>query len=735
MLAGLAPGSVIAGYRIESRLGAGGMAVVFRALDVSLGRTVALKVLAPAMAGDGEFRERFIRESRAAAAVDHPHIIPVHAAGEAAGVLYLAMRFVPSGDLRSVARREGPLPGERAAFLLSPVASALDAAHAAGLVHRDVKPANILVDVSPGRPDHPYLSDFGLAKGSATATGLTGTGQFLGTPDFSAPEQISGKPAGPGTDQYALACVAFTILTGSLPFARAESMAVLWAHMHDPPPSVTAPRPDLPPDIDRVLARALAKNPDDRYATCGQFTDALRSALGIGSYAFAAVGFTDPVLPGAGERTGSSAVRSPSIPPGQSLAPSPAITDGAKADARRQATVSVRHGSHSTRTGRHPAARPRRRGLGSRAGIAAGAVIALGAAGAATAMLAGPGAARPHATASQSPGRKATAAASGPARPGIATLADTLPGPAHSAIVGLAFNAGGTLETASRAGLTVWNLASQTVKTSRHFGFSFSGALLSPDGTMAAVPADPGSVTTGCGSGGPNCDYLFYGGLPGGHRRGTAPDPPPNSVANESVSDTSLVTVDSVGDGTEIWGESGTLIAALTDPDAHFILGTAMSADGSVLATSSDSTKKTHSVFVWSIASKKVTATLTVPGVTADNGNVEGSAIPMAFDSDGKTLAMTDGTDTYVYDVATHGLIATVPAGLQALSPDGTLLAAIGPKGYQIWDVSTGKPVATLTIPRSARNGQAMFSFSADGKAVAMGCANGTTYVWDLSRH
>lgn len=205
MVTGLAAGSVVAGYRVESRVGVGGMAMVFRARDESLGRIAALKVLAPGVADDTAFRERFIRESRAAAVVDHPHIIPVYGAGEFEGVLYLAMRFVAGGDLRALLQREGPLTSSRAAFLLSPLASALDAGHAAGLVHRDVKPANILIDTSPGRPDHLYLSDFGLAKGNAT-TGLTGTGQFLGTLDYCAPEQIGGKPTRPQTDQYALGC-------------------------------------------------------------------------------------------------------------------------------------------------------------------------------------------------------------------------------------------------------------------------------------------------------------------------------------------------------------------------------------------------------------------------------------------------------------------------------------------------------------------------------------------------
>jgi serine/threonine-protein kinase len=319
-VAGLGPGSLIAGYRVEARIGAGGMAMVLRARDEALGRTVALKILAPALADDEEFRERFIRESRAAARVDHPHIIPVHAAGETDGVLYLAMRFVPGGDLRSVIRREGTLPGERAAFLLSPIASALDAAHAAGLVHRDVKPANILIDTSPGRPDHPYLSDFGLAKGAASTTGLTETGQFLGTPDYAAPEQISGRPVGPQTDQYALACVAYTMFTGSLPFARGASMAVLWAHMYDPPPSVSTRRRDLPLALDGVLDRALAKVPAERFGSCGEFTDALRAALGLTPYAGSRSG---------GASTGSTTANesSPLAKPTGSSAPPPTPTE------------------------------------------------------------------------------------------------------------------------------------------------------------------------------------------------------------------------------------------------------------------------------------------------------------------------------------------------------------------------------------------------------------------------
>ena len=286
LLAGYAEGSQIAAYRLEERVGAGGMAVVFRARDERLGRRVALKVLAPGVAADEAFRRRFIRESRAAAAVDDPHIIPVFEAGEAAGVLFIAMRYVPGGDVRSLVRRVGPLPPGRAAAIVSAVASALDAAHAAGLVHRDVKSANMLVDVQPGRPDHVYLSDFGLCKGALSSQGLTASGQFLGTPGYAAPEQMQGKPADGRADQYSLGCVAFELLSGGPPFPRDQITAVIWAHMSEQPPPLTSRRPGLPTAVDDVLARALAKAPTDRYASCREFADALRVALGLEPYTY-----------------------------------------------------------------------------------------------------------------------------------------------------------------------------------------------------------------------------------------------------------------------------------------------------------------------------------------------------------------------------------------------------------------------------------------------------------------
>jgi hypothetical protein len=305
VLAGFRAGSLVAGYRLDAQVGAGGMAVVFRARDERLGRLVALKILSPALAADPTFRRRFIAESRAAAAVDDPHIIPVFEAGEAGGVLFIAMRFVAGGDLRSVLDREGPLPPGRAAGFLSPVASALDAAHRAGLVHRDVKPANILVDARPDRPDHVYLSDFGVSKGAVSSVSLAGTGHFLGTPDYSAPEQIQGRAVDGRTDQYALACVAFQLLTGTAPFERDQGMAVLLAHLSEPPPSVCSRRPDLPAVVDPVLAQAMAKVPEKRYGSCRDFADALRGALGLPPYASPGLAWapghppTEPGTPGA----------------------------------------------------------------------------------------------------------------------------------------------------------------------------------------------------------------------------------------------------------------------------------------------------------------------------------------------------------------------------------------------------------------------------------------------------
>jgi serine/threonine-protein kinase len=279
------PGSRIAGYRLGEQIGRGGMAVVFRAQDERLGRQVALKILSPALAADETFRHRFILESRSAAAVDDPYIIPVFEAGEADGVLFIAMRYVPGGDVDALLKQMGPLPAERAAAIISGVASALDTAHAAGLVHRDVKPTNMLLDTRVGRPDHVYLSDFGLSKGALSSADLTGVDRFMGTLHYCAPEQIQGRRVDARTDEYALACTAFELLSGRPPFSQDEASAVLYAQLKEPPPRLAPRRADLPAAVDDVLLRALAKAPEERYASCGEFADALRMALGLQRYA------------------------------------------------------------------------------------------------------------------------------------------------------------------------------------------------------------------------------------------------------------------------------------------------------------------------------------------------------------------------------------------------------------------------------------------------------------------
>ncbi len=279
----LAPGQQVANYRIESFLARGGMAVVYRERHVRLGRRVALKLLAPELAGNESFQRRFIRESQLAAAIEHPNIIPIYEAGKLDELLYIAMRYVEGLDLGELLEREGPLNVDRAILLFQQAASALDAAHARNLVHRDVKPGNILV-APQGRADgsdHVYLTDFGLTKRADSLSGLTGTGHFIGTLDYIAPEQISGGPVDGRADVYALGCVLFRALTGALPFERDRDVAVMYAHLSQPPPAVTSLRPDLSRNVDEVLAKAMAKSPNDRYAGCCELVSDLRAATEV----------------------------------------------------------------------------------------------------------------------------------------------------------------------------------------------------------------------------------------------------------------------------------------------------------------------------------------------------------------------------------------------------------------------------------------------------------------------
>ncbi len=274
---GLGVGAELGGYRIEALLGRGGMSAVYRAADRRLGRQVALKVLSSELAEDEHFRARFLRESRLAASLDHPNIVPIYEAGEADGALYIAMRYVEGMDLRAVIRREGTLDAHRAVGLVAQLAAALDTAHAHGLVHRDVKPSNALVSAEEAH-EHVYLADFGLIKHIYTRDPTT-TGRFLGTVDYMAPEQIRGDAVDARADVYALGCVLFECLTGEVPFPRRSEVAAIYSQLEEQPPRPSERRPGLPRALDAVLWRALDKDPARRWPTAGELAAAARAAL------------------------------------------------------------------------------------------------------------------------------------------------------------------------------------------------------------------------------------------------------------------------------------------------------------------------------------------------------------------------------------------------------------------------------------------------------------------------
>jgi serine/threonine protein kinase len=290
----------IAHYRLSGYIGRGAMAVVYLAQDQRTGGNVALKVVAPELAGDTAFRSRFLHESRMAASINHPHIVPIYDADEAAGNLYVAMGYVQGGDARSLLNRHGPLPVDWAWTIIAGVASALDAAHAHGLIHGDVRPANMLLDTSDqangaaqpmagggqpatSGPGHVYLSDFGMSRSSPSSE-IIAAGQIEPL-DYAAPEQIERHDLDGRADLYSLACAGFELLCGTPPFGQDQGLTLMYAQLYAPAPSAADRRPDLPAAVDAVLGTALAKNPADRFPTCGQFAEALRAALGSSNYA------------------------------------------------------------------------------------------------------------------------------------------------------------------------------------------------------------------------------------------------------------------------------------------------------------------------------------------------------------------------------------------------------------------------------------------------------------------
>jgi hypothetical protein len=312
----LEPGATFAGYRIERRLGRGGMGVVYEATEEGLNRRVALKLITPEAAAEEVFRQRFAHESRIAASVEHPNVVPIYAAGEEHGVPWIAMRYVSGSDLGQRIAASGRLSPEDAVRIVAQAAGGLDAIHAAGLVHRDVKPANVLLTGREGA-EHAYLTDFGVARNVATPSGLTKTGLFVGTLDYVAPEQIRGDRVDARVDVYALGCMLFKTLTGEVPFPRDDDVPRLYAHLNDEPPAPSRKTPGLPAAIDQVIARAMAKDPDERFPSAGD----------LGRAAEAAVRGADVIAPERVVATGEAAATLPlrdEEPGGETTVPAPA---------------------------------------------------------------------------------------------------------------------------------------------------------------------------------------------------------------------------------------------------------------------------------------------------------------------------------------------------------------------------------------------------------------------------
>ena len=358
-------GDELAGYRLRGVLGRGGMSVVYEAENPRLGSTVALKVLAPELATNDLFRARFLRESRIAASLNHPNVIPIYDMGAHDDLLFIAMRYVVGSDLRAVLKAKGVLTPDQALLLIGQAGRALDAAHRNGLVHRDVKPGNILIEQGSddeSEPDHVYLSDFGLSKHAASRSGLTATGEFMGTVDYISPEQIKARPVDGRADIYSLGCVLYECLTGRVPFSKDINAAVIWAHVEEMPTAPSTVQPTLPPSIDHALAKALAKDPADRYATCRELVAAVRAAL---PGATSAVPHAATVLssrPAAAEPFGSSLSGAAAGSAGPSLsapAASAAAASAAAAAPERDATSAVSRAVSEETTPGSPPVYPR----------------------------------------------------------------------------------------------------------------------------------------------------------------------------------------------------------------------------------------------------------------------------------------------------------------------------------------------------------------------------------------
>jgi len=743
----LAAGTRLAGYRLDQQIGAGGMAVVYRATDERLGRVAALKVLAPALAADEQFRLRFIRESRAAAAVDDPHIIPVYEAGDAGGVLYIAMRYVAGGDLGSMLARNGPMPPSRVAMFVSAVASALDAAHAAGLVHCDVKPANMLVDHRDGRPDHVYLSDFGLSKGAMSPRGITSTGQFFGSVDYSAPEQIQGKALDGRADQYALACSAFALLTGTAPFTRELPTAIIWAHMSEPPPSVSSRQPGLPVAADAVLAKALAKAPEDRFGSCREFADALRGAFGLTAYGSSSGAMA---VPPAASWNGA---------PPQGAAPSISGASPHTAGLSRNGDNTWPHGGRDGTTSAHaapaahhhlptlghlptlagentghhvrqtpPTRHPRRGGGRRRAAIVAAAVVVLAAVIAAATLIASSGNGF-HPDTGTTKRRTSAVKAAAVAVPRHYSFLTALPlpqGTQEGLVTSMAFSPDGkTLAIGYNNGSTyLWDVPGH------HMLATLTGPLLVgwPQSLLTAVAFSPDGKTLAVAN---SVGSTALWNVAKRQVISTLTNPAPYRVS-VAFSPGGKTLLTNGGDSVYQWDVTGgRLLGTLSTAGKQAPIETvAYSPDGTTIAAGDT----LGSLYLWNAASGQLTGTL-AEGYTFGTGGA-------VFSPDGKTLAITDGAgqgDIFLFNVSGQRLSDTftepVPSGgngnpALAFSPDGGTLASISSGDAYMWNMTTGHPQLVASLPSYQGGGILSVAISPDGRTVAIGQNNAAVSLW-----
>jgi hypothetical protein len=711
------PGDLIDGrYRIEFELGRGGMAVVYQALEVRPNRLVALKAMRPEYASDLEFRARFERETQAITAVRESHILPMYTTGETPdGVLFMVTELVADGDLHSLLATECQLAAARVADLIGQVAKALDAVYRLKLiVHRDVKPRNILIDRTPGQPEHAYLADFGITKVTWVEREQAGTEQFLGTPAYMAPEQVNRQPVTGRTDQYALACTAFEALTGRVPYLHPEWTATLYAHVHADIPAASQYRPGLPEAVDRVLARGMAKAPGDRYESCGRFADELRKAL-TGAPRELAPGGSDPTLPGV-----------------QRLRPVPAGRPAARFGA---------------------AGRPRRHSSRGRALIASAVAVAvLAGAGIGISMALGNG---PKAGHGPGTGRSAPpASASVPAAAAVGVPVRLTTPSGDDIELPATFSADGSLVAAvgnhDPNNVYAWNAITRkyigTLTLSRDI--SIEGLTFTPDGKALLALDSAGGVYRWNLSAGSHPMILA-----------DAQSSAAQDSANAAISgDGSTVAVeDPAGTGADVYNVSTGKHAGFPDPDGaplvgtnangQYNSGTAISLDrsGGVLAVGDTR----GNLYIWNVRTHAVIRTLRYnPAATLDRNRSLSQGAPAAtLSPDGRLAAVADdgvGQKDTLWDIATGANVTPDDTRWPAIwhgAPqvlfcgDGQFIVTEpdNSDGADLWNLPIGAPTAVVSYPDSLLSlGLDVYAASPNGREVLTDDGSRNTFLWKL---